>query len=168
MDGPEFREVISQVNSKLGFTGSDQLSIQKILTLWDVCRYEKSFEDEGRTSVWCGPFSIANNEVLEYLEDLRYYYMFGYGVSNRRIVENLNCGLMQNLLNFLSSTEAVSEAARVFVTSSSNLEAFFVSLGLFEDEQHLTRHNMARQMNRQWRTSWMAPKGANLAVIRYE
>jgi multiple inositol-polyphosphate phosphatase / 2,3-bisphosphoglycerate 3-phosphatase len=165
--GPEYRQTLSEVNAKLGFSGSNQLSSQQMRTLWNICRFEKNL-DLTIPSAWCTAFSIANNQVLEYLVDLEYYYLSGYGIRNRRLHENLNCGLMQNMLRFLQSSNANEERARIYGTHSSVFQSFLVSLGVFEDETALTRHNIAQSMNREWRTSWICPKGSNLAVIRYE
>lgn len=165
--GPEFRQTITEVNAKLGFLGSNQLSVQDIRTIWDICRFEKNI-DLSVPSAWCAAFSIANNQILEFHADLEYFYLNGYGLRSRRLVENLNCGLMQNMLRYLQSSNADEERARIFGTHSSVLQSFLVSLGAFEDETPLTRHNVAQSMTRQWRTSWMSPKGGNLAVVRYE
>lgn len=167
LTGPEFRETMLQVNAKLGFIGANQLSVQSIRTIWDICRFEKNI-DLSVPSPWCSAFSVANNQVFEYHADLEYYYINGYGVENRRLVENLNCGLMQDMLRFLQSSNANDAPARILGTHSSVLQLFLVALGAFEDDNALTRHNFAQQMTRQWRTSWISPKGANLAVVRYE
>lgn len=166
-NGPEFRQAVTQVNAKLGFLGSNQLTTQQIRTLWDICRFEKNI-DLSRPSPWCSAFSIANNEVFEYHADLEYFYLNGYGVRNRRLVENLNCGLVQDMLRYLQSSDPNEETARIYGTHSSVLHTFLVSLGVFEDENTLTRHNIGQSVNRQWRTSWLSPKGGNLAVVRYE
>lgn len=158
---------MSQVNAKLGFFNSNQLNVRAISTLWAICRFEKNI-DLRVPSAWCSAFSIANNQVFEYHADLEYFYSNGYGVRNIRLVENLNCGLMQNLLRYLQSNNANDESARIFGIHSSGLQLFLVSLGVFEDRDQLTRHNIAQQMTRQWRTSWLSPKGGNLAVVRYE
>lgn len=167
LTGPEFRETMSQVNAKLGFIGANQLSVQSIRTIWDICRFEKNI-DLSVPSAWCTAFSVANNQVFEYHADLDYFYRNGYGVPNRRLVENLSCGLVQNMLRYLQSSNVDEEPARIFGTHSSVLQLFLVALGAFEDNDLLTRHNLAQQMNRQWRTSWISPKGANLAIVRYE
>lgn len=143
------------------------MNIQDIRTLWEICRFEKNI-DLSVPSAWCSAFSIANNQVFEYHADLEYFYLNGYGVRNRRLVENLNCGLMQNLLRYLQSSNTNEERARIYGTHSTVLQLFMVTLGAFEDQDPLTRHNLAQNMNRLWRTSWMSPKGANLAVVRYE
>lgn len=165
--GPEFRETMSQVNQKLGFTGANQLNGRTISTIWDICRFEKTM-DLRAPSPWCTSFSVRNNQVLEYHADLEYYYRNGYGVANRRLVQNLNCGLMQDMLRFLNSSDSAEEPVRIYGTHSSALQLFLVSLGVFQDEDELTRHNVDQQMTRQWKTSWISPKGANLAIVRYE
>jgi multiple inositol-polyphosphate phosphatase / 2,3-bisphosphoglycerate 3-phosphatase len=143
------------------------LSVQDIRTIWEVCRFEKNI-DLSLPSAWCSAFSIANNQVFEYHADLEYYYRNSYGIGNRRLVENMSCGLMQDMLRYLQSSNANEERARIYGTHSSVLHMFMVSLGAFEDENALTRHNIGQNMNRLWKTSWISPKGGNMAVIRYE
>jgi hypothetical protein len=162
--GPEFQQMLEQVNTKLGFTGSDQLSSREIRTIWDWCRFE---DTSNVPAPWCFAFSVANNEVLNYYEDLGFFYNQGYGLTNRRLAENLNCELIQDLLRYLQA-DITSPRARVFGTHSSTLQLFLVSMGFFEDDFPITRHNFAQQALRQWRTGVITPKGANLAVIRYE
>ncbi|CRK90524.1 CLUMA_CG004138, isoform A [Clunio marinus] len=138
--GPQFRQTIAEVNAKLGFV---QQSIPNILTIWDICRFEKTINPEDDSS-WCSAFSIANNQVLEYYTDMKYYYRNGYGIPDRRLTENMSCELMTNMLSYLTADTA-SESARVIGVHSSTLQIFMVALGLFEDEIPLTRHNIAQQ-----------------------
>lgn len=156
-----------QVNAKLGFTGADQLNVANIRTLWDICRFQKNI-DLTLPSPWCSAFSIANNQVLEYHADLEYFYRTGYGVPDQRLIENLTCELMQDMLNYLQSNNTDEETARIYGTHSTAMHLFFVAMGVFQDVNFLTRHNLAQQMTRLWRSSWISPKGGNLAVIRYE
>lgn len=165
--GPEYEEMMAQVNRRLGFQGSNQLSISQVFTMWEWCRFEKG-SSVGDVSAWCAPFTVANTAVLEYYEDLNYYYLTGYGVRNQRLIENLNCGLMQDMLTFMQSTNANDQSARVFGTHSVVIQAFLVTLGAFRDTVHQTQHNFAQQSFRTWRTSLITSKAANLAVVRYE
>lgn len=50
---------------------------------------------------------------------------------------------------------------------SQTLQPFLAALGLFEDTVHLTARNMADEANRKWKTSIIAPFGANLAFTVY-
>lgn len=168
VEGPEYQEMISQVSAKLGFHGSHTLRAVEVETLITICRYEQIW-DLNSTSPLCGAFSIANHQVLEYYEDLEYYYKVGFGYRNyRRLFENINCFLMQDMLNFFRSNEVGDHKARIFSTHSTILQLILVTLGVFEDEVQLTRHNFAQQTNRLWKSSLIAPMGTNLAVIQYE
>lgn len=70
LDGVEFQQTFEQVNRKLGFSGSNQLSSSEIMILWDFCRFEQGW-NLNEPSAWCAGFSIADNAVLEYADDLR-------------------------------------------------------------------------------------------------
>ncbi|CAO1429350.1 unnamed protein product [Diamesa serratosioi] len=139
-EGPEYQEMLSQVNTKLGFSGSSEMNT----------------------------FSIANHAILEYYYDIGDYYLTGYGGAPRRLYENLNCNLIQDMLRFMESTDSGDQLAKIFGTHSSALQLFLVSLGVFDDASSLNRHNYAQQTFRQWKTSFLTPKGANLAVVRYD
>lgn len=169
VEGPEYQAMIVQVSEKLGFHGSNVLRAVEIETLASLCKYEQIW-DLDATSPLCAAFSIANHQILEYYEDLDYYYRVGYGYSQyRQLFENLNCNLMQDMLNFLQSNDDQNDhKARIFSTHSSALQLILVTLGVFEDDVKLTRHNLAQQVNRLWKSSLVAPMGTNLAVIRYE
>lgn len=172
--GPEFEEMLGNVNRKLGFHGSNPLSFATIYVMWEWCRFEtaSTFEfsnsETGDDSVWCAPFSVADNLVFEYYEDLGHFYFSGYGVRNQRLLENLNCGLMQDLLNLIDSDDADDVVARIFVTYTQELQTMLVALGSFRDTWPLHQHNYAQQMDRLWLLSLIAPQASNLAVVRYE
>ncbi|KAJ6642109.1 Multiple inositol polyphosphate phosphatase 1, partial [Pseudolycoriella hygida] len=96
-------------------------------------------------------------------------FAFGYGFSShRRLFENLPCFLMQDLLNFLQSNDDADHKAKVYNTNGTPLMILMVTLGAFEDDVPLTRHNFAQQTERLWKTSFISPMATNLAVIRYD
>lgn len=172
--GPEFQELLGNVNRKLGFHGPNPLSFDTIYVMWEWCRYEtgSTFEfsnsETGEDSVWCVPFSVADHLVFEYFEDLGHFYFSGYGVRNQRLLENLNCGLMQDLLNLIDSNDDGDAVARIFVSYTQEVQSMLVALGSFRDTWPLHQHNYAQQMGRHWLTSLIASHASNLAVIRYE
>lgn len=172
-DGPEFVEALANINRKLGFHGTGQLSFETIFVMWEWCRFEtaSTFElsgsEIGGDSVWCAPFSVADNLLFEYIEDVGHFYFSGYGVRNQRLLENMTCGLMQDLLNLISS-DSNDAVARIFVTFTQELQAMLVSLGTFRDVWPLHEHNYAQQSQRNWFTSQISSLGSNLAVVRYD
>ncbi|KAJ6644488.1 Multiple inositol polyphosphate phosphatase 1 [Pseudolycoriella hygida] len=173
-NGPEFEEMMEEINRKLGFHGSNQLSVDTVLVMWEWCRFETAtyFElsesEIGDPSAWCIPFSISHQSILEYYQDLGYYHFTGYGVRNQRLIQNLNCGLMQDLLTHLQSNSSADTTVRVFVTYSQMVQALMVTLGAFRDDINLNQHNFAQQTARHWKTSIMTPNAANFVVVRYD
>lgn len=46
--------------------------------VYSMCRYDKAITYE-RVSPWCAAFSEDDLKVFEYIDDLDYYYISGYG-----------------------------------------------------------------------------------------
>lgn len=172
LQGPEIEELIEQVSRKLGFTASNQLTFRQISSMWDWCRFETVSKFEfadlptGGDHAWCAPFSVAHHHLLEYADDLFYFYTSGYGVPNQRLIRNLPCGLAQDLLNHLQSTN--EQRVRIFVSYAQEFQSLLVTLGLFRDVWPIHRHNYAQQFTRNWKTSLLTPTATNLGVIIYE
>lgn len=169
VDGPEYQEMLTQVSTKLGFHGAQQLRQAEVNTLVNLCRFEQIWNING-TSPMCAAFSFANHQVLEYFEDLHFFYRFGYGHATeyRTLFESINCLLVQDMLRFIQSNDPNDHTAKLYGGHTAMVQLILVTLGLFEDEVPLTRHNFAQQTSRQWRTSRISPKAANLVVVRYE
>lgn len=171
--GPEFEEMREQVNRKLGLTGANQLSIQQIIVMWNWCSFETAaayeFSDSptGGNHTWCVPFSTAHHDLMEYADDLWSFYVSGYGVPNQRLIQNIHCALIQDLLTYLQSTNT-EQRARIFFALSQQPKSILFNLGLFRDVWPLHRHNYAQQFGRNWRTSFISPFGSNVAVVIYE
>lgn len=132
--------------------------------MWQLCRFEQAF-DLTKTAPWCSVFSLNDISVLEYGEDLGYYYEAGYGFGMNK---NILCQAMQNLLKYLQSNNANEQPARVLIGHSTTVQVLMVALGLNEDSIKPTRSNFAQQAYRKWRTSQQTAYASNLAVIRYE
>lgn len=168
LEGPEYQEMLTQVSRKLGFHGSHALRAIEVQTLATICKFEQIW-DLNSTSPMCAAFSVANHQVLEYFEDLDYYYRTGYGYTNyRQLFENLNCHLLQDLLAHLQSNDVNVPKAKIFNTHLVVLQLIYVAFGAFEEPIPLTRHNFAQQTFRQFKSSVLVPMAANIAIIRYE
>lgn len=168
IEGPEYQQMLSQVSAKLGFHGAQQLRQNEVDVLYTLCKHEQIFEMRAH-STFCGAFSIANHQVLEYYQDLVYYYRYGYGFpSFRTLYENIYCFAMQDLLTFIQSDNPNDQKARVYSTHTASLHMLVVTLGILEDEVPLTRHNFAQQTFRNWRSSNHASMGTNLVIVKFE
>lgn len=165
-NGAQFQLMMSQVNDKLGLLGNQRLSARQTRTIWEICQFEQLW-DMTAPAPFCGVFSPHNNLMLEYFEDLDYYYNAGFG-GPRRLFENLNCPLIQDLLDFLENDSPTGETTRIFSTHSTSFQLFLVTLGVFGADTPLTAANFNVQTFRQWKSSYLTPMATNIAVIRYK
>lgn len=168
-DGPEYQEMLTQVSNKLGFFGANHLTRVEVETLLNLCRFEQIW-DINSTSPFCSAFSIANHQVLEYYEDLHWYYRCGYGNirEHRVLYESVNCNLFQDLLRFLASDDPNDFRAKVYSGHTATIQLLLTTFNMFRDSETLTRHTFAQHVLRQWRMSKISMKASNLAVVRYE
>lgn len=132
--------------------------------MWQLCRFEQAF-DLSKSAPWCSVFSVDDIAVMEYGEDLGYFWEAGYGYAMN---QNVLCEGMQNLLKYLQSNDPNEQSARILITHSTSMQLLMVALGLNEDITPLTSKNFADQASRKWRTSLLTAYASNLAVIRYE
>lgn len=170
-EGPEFQQMMSQVSAKIGFHGSHALRNNDVNTLSILCAFEQNWNlnEASPDSPFCSAFSVANRQVLEYLEDLEFYYRVGPGnVEHRRLFENMVCFNMQELIQFLVSNDPTDHKARIYSNLVTVLPMMLNNLGAFGTDERLTQHNFAQQIDRVWRTGSIIPMGANLVVVRYE
>lgn len=92
-----FKQMLEEVSARLGFKYT--LNVKQIDTMWDMCRYDQAWylQDD---SPWCAAFTRNHINVLEYLEDLKYFVKSGYGSGMN---SNIMCAAVQDMLIFLGS-----------------------------------------------------------------
>ncbi|XP_076302732.1 multiple inositol polyphosphate phosphatase 1-like [Lasioglossum baleicum] len=165
-EGPEFRDLLQNVSRRLGFLYD--ISKESILTMYDMCRYEKAWTVT-QLSPWCAVFSKEELRVLEYREDLYYYYKAGYG---REINAQLGCTLLQDMMNHFWKVEQdrdSNEPRGVFYFSDIiSLQNLLTTLNINKDQTHLTAYNYKDMAKRQWRTSFISPFAANIVAVFYK
>uniref|UniRef100_A0A1B6KA08 Multiple inositol polyphosphate phosphatase 1 n=2 Tax=Graphocephala atropunctata TaxID=36148 RepID=A0A1B6KA08_9HEMI len=156
-------QVIANVSSRLGLN----ISLDVMLDMYDGCRYQASWNVTA-TSPWCAVFSKNDLEVLEYSEDLKYYYKAGPG---RDLNRRLACPLLRDLISQFSAVEALPDAdhpaALLYFTHDYMVNILGVGLGLVNNSFPLTAYNYPQQQNRQFRTSRTVPFAANLLAVLY-
>uniref|UniRef100_A0A6B2E6E2 Multiple inositol polyphosphate phosphatase 1 n=1 Tax=Phlebotomus kandelakii TaxID=1109342 RepID=A0A6B2E6E2_9DIPT len=155
-----FQDTLNQISQRLGF--KFQLTADQVEQIWDMCRYEQAWFLE-KVSPWCGAFTKTHVEVLEYKEDLHYYYKNGYG-SN--LNSKVACALVVDMMRHMESTSQPQAVA--YFTHDSAIQLFMTALGANKDRDSLRADNFLQNDRRTWRSSDIAPFGANLVAIKYE
>ncbi|VVC24780.1 Histidine phosphatase superfamily,Histidine phosphatase superfamily, clade-2,Histidine acid [Cinara cedri] len=162
--GEEMQRVLLGVSKTMGLNYT--LSLDTVLVMYESCRYEKSWHVRSHPA-WCAVFSQDDLDVLEYREDLHYYYSTGYGDSFN---ERLGCPVIKDLVakfRYKSRTRLGPKGVFYFAHSSNILGAI-VRLGFARDLWNLTSDNYDKLRGRQWRTSYLSPFASNLMVVLYE
>ncbi|XP_012536739.1 multiple inositol polyphosphate phosphatase 1 isoform X2 [Monomorium pharaonis] len=165
-NGPEFQNLQKNVSRRLGFLYN--ISADKIDAMYDACRYQKAWSVT-ELSPWCAVFSKEELRVLEYREDLEYYYKAGYG---RDINTRLGCPLLHDMMRHfwnIARDEMVNEPAGIFYFSDIvSLQNLLATMGINEDQMRLTAYNYKDMARRQWRTSMISPFAGNLIAVFYK
>ncbi|XP_065159990.1 multiple inositol polyphosphate phosphatase 1-like [Atheta coriaria] len=163
---PEYKEMVRNVFRRLGFRYN--LNDSLIEDMYDLCRYEKSWYVT-RPSPWCAAFTPEQLKLLEYGDDLFYFYRSGYG--HEYLNKNLGCGLVKDLYDRFERTVNGDTSEQKAIFHFRDLDTMLktiVALGIRRDTNVLTADNYYQHTRRMWRTSEIAPFSGNLAAILYQ
>uniref|UniRef100_A0A1B6DXK1 Multiple inositol polyphosphate phosphatase 1 n=2 Tax=Clastoptera arizonana TaxID=38151 RepID=A0A1B6DXK1_9HEMI len=155
------------VSNRLGFKYN--LTASMIGSFYDVCRFDKAWNFTA-TSPWCAAFTIDELKVLEYFEDLRYYYKSGYGNDQNLI---LACPLLKDLYEKFSKTasnysDTTNPKGTFYFSHASMVNMFSARLGLYKDSTPLTYSNYESMSKRNYRTTDIMPFASNIAAVFYK
>lgn len=160
-DGDIMASLLQNVSRRLGFNTT--LTIDNANAMYDGCRFDKAWHVK-EISPWCAVFSEEELKVMEYREDLLYYYYAGYGMD---LNTQVGCPPVKDFLDRFSQIEngAPQPAGVFYFTHSEMLQMILLPLGIAKDKEPLTHSNYEQMRNRQWKTSNITPFAINLAVV---
>ncbi|KAF5284394.1 hypothetical protein FQA39_LY17069 [Lamprigera yunnana] len=165
MQKQEYKELVRDVSRRLGFKYN--LNESLVEDMYDMCRYEKAWYPRD-LSPWCAAFNVKQLKLLEYGEDLKYYYKYGYGnPSNLRA----GCPLLKDLFDKFEQTVNGgygNQKVIAYFSHTSSLQLFLVALGVAKDYTPLTADSYIGQNRRHWRTSNLSPFAGNIVAALYQ
>jgi multiple inositol-polyphosphate phosphatase / 2,3-bisphosphoglycerate 3-phosphatase len=155
-----YKKAAEAISTRLGY--KYVLNAKQIDTIWDMCRFDQAWylQDE---SPWCAAFTPEHVYVLEYLEDLKYYYKASYGSY---LSSNLMCAAVKDMVVNLKSEQGPKVVA--YFSHASAIQLFLTSLGYAQDKEPLRADNYQQMKYRKFRASVWSPFASNLAVVKYE
>lgn len=165
--GPQMQALLQNVSDRLGF--SYRLTFVQLDEMYAMCRYDKAW-DIRRISPWCAVFSKEELQLMEYREDLEYFYRSGYG---NEINVKLGCPTVKDLISRFSQMEnqnlhdRTQPAGIFYFSHSAALQMTLAQLGIAKDHDYLTHTNYNSMKNRKWRTSKISPFASNLAAVLF-
>lgn len=102
--------------------------------------------------------------IIEYLEDLNYFYKSSHG---SKLNKNVKCFAMKDMLERLSSDDGPKTT--VYFSHSAAVQLLLTSLGALKDDVDLKAENFAQMAaTRKWKTSTVSPFAANIGIVRYK
>lgn len=165
LDSPRFMQLVHNVSQRLGF--KEDLTSDDIELLYDACAFETAWHI-GKKSPWCAVFTADELKVIEYKEDLHYYYHASYG---RNLSRAVGCPPLRDMFDHFAKLEngSTEEPRGIFYFAhSSGIQLLLTAMGIAEDAIPLKASNFEDMRNRAWNTSRLVPFAANLAAIFYK
>lgn len=164
LNGPEMKTVREKVIDTLGLSNED-ISLNDVELMYDMCRFDKAWNPEKISAAWCVGFDTDDLKVLEYAEELKYWYKNGYGSQLNTVTA---CPLMKNLVNIFTRNEEESSNLPVAYFYFSHSEAvlpFLSLLGLYKDKEILKHDNYRQVQDRHYRTSKIGTFSNNVVFV---
>lgn len=155
------QNVVKKVNERLGL--NNELSISDISIMYIACGFETAWNKRTK-SPWCSLFTEENLKVLEYMEDLKYYWQDGYG---HELTYKQACPAFDDMISQFDAPTNLPRAT-VYFTHSGTLLKLLAHMGLYNDSEPLVASNFEKMSTRLWRTSLIDSFGTNLAFVLFK
>lgn len=157
-------EMMAEVLGRLGLP-PDHMKFKDFKMLHELCSYNHAING---SSVWCTIFTTEDLKLLEYFDDINDYY----SVHNDKALKRAPCAIMKELLSVMEKTTKNQNPTKAFLrfSHSGAIRPFLAYLGLFDNfgsdqEKDHTNYCVNGRLEREWRTSLIAPFAANVAFI---
>ena len=163
--GEEMRKVLQKVSSKMNID-SGVLSEEHIVGMYTACIFEVAIYE--RENTWCKLFDEEDFFVLDYMSDLKSYWKRAYGYP---ISYKISCPLLNRIITSLKNATEPSVEDKVYgafmFAHGETLQPLYALLDLFKDQEDLKASNFFKHRERKYKTSHIAPFGANIAFVLY-
>lgn len=136
------------------------MELSDLDALYNGCTFGQAWHPN-KESVWCKVFTDSELELMEYREDLEYYWIDGYAND---ISWQQACVLAEDVIKNFDDLASEKKATFYFTHSGTNLK-MVAFLGLFEDSEKLRHDNYDKMRDRLWKTSTFNSFGANTAFV---
>ncbi|XP_055533892.1 multiple inositol polyphosphate phosphatase 1 [Wyeomyia smithii] len=149
------KEVVGKISKKVG----TYVDADSIYLMYQTCAFETAWTKR-HVSPWCLLFDKSSLKVLEFGEDLEYYWIDGYG---HELTYQQACAAFQDLFRRFDED---LEPFTFYFTHSGTLLKAMAFLGLYKDDFVLTHKDFDRR--RQWKVSEIDAFATNLVFTKFE
>lgn len=162
----ESEHVENMVNEMREMTQIKNLDFKDIELIYTICGFETAWRQHlfNEKSIWCSLFKNENHlKMMEYLEDIEYYWIDGPGFE---VTRKVACKTVEDIMNQLDPSSD-NEQLHFSFTHSGTILKLLTFLELYTDDFHLTAKTFNNDQ-RKWRTSKIDTFSSNLIFTLYE
>ncbi|XP_058062146.1 multiple inositol polyphosphate phosphatase 1 [Anopheles bellator] len=150
----EMRTVVEKLSKRVGTF----VSPEEIRAMYQTCAFETAWNRQ-EASPWCLLFDKESISVMEFNEDLKYYWIDGYGYE---LTYRQACSAFRDLLTHFDDG---GPPFTFYFTHSGTLLKSLAFLGLYKDSEPLMAQHY--RYKRKWRVSQIDAFGSNLYFTLY-
>ena len=161
MEEPAYQDMVRDVSSRVGAV----LSVADVRMAWALCRYDLAeFPDTSQhVSPWCAVFSEDNFRVLQYTDDLVFYYKDGYGHEvNWKMTKPLITEMDARFQGMVDGTN--DKKVFIYISHSEATDTILPVLGLYNDTPPLLASDWPSDSHL-WQTSDVISFSHNTALL---
>lgn len=141
---------------------SGSLTMSDLDIMYVMCNFDLAWQPS-KLSPWCSMFSTFQLQLLEYREELDYFWVDGPGYP---VTGQQACVLAKDMVDtFRNISMGVVTKGTFYFTHSGTILKFLTFLKVDLDNSTLRSDNVMEMMDRRWRTSYLGPFGANVAFV---
>ncbi|XP_015598443.1 multiple inositol polyphosphate phosphatase 1 [Cephus cinctus] len=152
-------DTLKDISSFLGF----QVDYEAANLMYTICAFETAWYSNSE-SAWCNVFQPKHFKVLEFAEDLKYYWIDGYGYP---LTYEQACPALRDMFNFFQSKEDANVTA--YFTHSGTILKLLSLIRVAKDIEPLKHDSYTLHEDRRvWRVSMIDAFASNLAFVLYD
>ena len=140
-----------------------EVTLEEADLMYLMCNFDLAWEP-AKPSPWCRVFTDQQLQLMEYREDLEYFWIDGPGFD---INGGQACVLLSDAIKTFQNISAGQHqsSGSFYFTHSGTLLKLLAFLNVFKDEEQMTSTNYHRMEGRKWKTSHIGPFGGNIALV---
>lgn len=152
------REFVNGMRLKTGIPALEFMDIQ---VMYETCAFETAWF-KNKHSPWCTLFDKTSVQILEFAEDLEYYWKDGYG---HELTHKQACPAVKDMIDHLEIGSTYPQSTFYFTHSGTVLK-LLAKLGLYKDNKKLDHTDFVAS-SRKWRTSQIDAFASNLMFVTF-
>ncbi|KYN27390.1 PREDICTED: multiple inositol polyphosphate phosphatase 1 [Trachymyrmex cornetzi] len=161
LDSKIVRNMLDNIKKRIGLN----IDYETVNLMYTTCAFETAL-NQSIISPWCKIFSSNDFKIFEYVEDLEFYWIDGYGYP---LTYEQACAVLKDMFDFFGSNEVAVTTA--YFTHSGTILKLIALLGLAKDAHPLTHDSFVlrkKEDKRAWRSSIIDTFATNMAFILYD